>query len=185
MQLFPGPGIQVTMLTTFLSVMILAGPTYKPTGMSIQFTMSSGKKFVITTDPKGSPKTSAQIISLVKKKFYDGIRIHRVEDWVVQWGDPVTKKGNDQPGAGSGGSGTPLPFEDNPASFLKGVVGIASTGAKLGGDSQLFVVLRDSAFLDHSYAIVGKVTSGMDVVAAFKTNDQIKNAIVLSVKKHK
>jgi len=166
-------------ITTLIAATMLFGPQYNPTGPKLQFTMSNGKSFVIATDPKGSPKTTAQIVDLVKKKFYDSQRIHRVEDWVVQWGDPASKKGVDQPGVGSGGSGKDLPFEDNPATFAAGVVGIASTGSKVGGDSQLFVVLRDSSFLDHNYAILGKVVSGMDVVKAFKRGDTIKKATVL------
>ncbi|HMS56362.1 MAG TPA: peptidylprolyl isomerase [Fimbriimonadaceae bacterium] len=164
------------MLLTSLATLVIAQASWNPTGPKIVFTMGNGKSFTIQTDQKGSPKTTAQIVDLVKKKFYDSQRVHRVEDWVVQWGDPASKKGVD--GVGGGGSGKGIPFEDSKATFKKGVVGIASTGAKVGGDSQLFVVLKDSTFLDHNYAILGKVTSGMDVVMAFKRGDTIKKAVI-------
>lgn len=170
------------MLTLAPIAAVILGTQYNPTGPKIQFTLDSGKSFVITTDSKATPKTTAQIVSLVKSKFYDSQRIHRVEDWVVQWGDPKSKGGVDQPGVGSGGSGKNLPFEDNPASFLKGAVGMASTGAKVGGDSQLFVVLKDSAFLDHNYCLMGKVTKGMDVVMKIQRGDKIKSAVILKGK---
>ena len=164
-----------------LAAIVLAGP-YNPAGPQIKFTLSSGKSFTIATD-KAVPKTTAQIVDLVKQKFYDGQKIHRVEDWVIQWGDPKSKKGVDQPGVGSGGSGKQLPFEDNKASFMLGTVGIASTGAKVGGDSQLFIVLKDSAFLDHNYCLVGKVVNGMDVVMKVQRGDTIKSATVVTKKR--
>jgi cyclophilin family peptidyl-prolyl cis-trans isomerase len=171
------------MITTLLATLIMAPTAYAPSGPKLVFTMASGKSFTITTDKKGSPKTVAHIISLVKKKFYDGIRFHRVENWVVQWGDPASKKGVDQPGMGSGGSGGSIPFESNPASFTRGVVGIASTGEKVGGDSQLFVVTKDSTFLNGNYAVAGKVTKGMDVIDKVQVGDQIKKVKVVETKK--
>lgn len=170
-------------ITTIAAALLLAGP-YNPSGPRIKFTFTNGKSFVIATDPKGSPKTTAQIVGLVKKKFYDTQKVHRVEGWVIQWGDPASKKGIGGH-VGSGGSGTQLPFEDNPASFLKGVVGIAATDAKVGGDSQIFIVLRDSAFLDHDYAILGKVVEGMETVMKVQAGDTIKSATVVPAKKGK
>ena len=53
------------------------------------------------------PVTAQNFIDLVDKKFYDGLKFHRVEDWVVQGGDP---KGN-----GTGGSGKTIKLETKPA----------------------------------------------------------------------
>lgn len=142
-------------------------------------TFTNGKSFTIEVDAKNAPKTAAHIMALVKKKFYDGQRFHRVEDWVVQWGDPGSKKSLE---VGGGGSGKNMPFEAGKLSFKKGVVGIASTGAKVGGDSQLFVVRRDSTFLDGSYAAMGRVTKGMDVIMNLKRGDTIKSMKVVVTK---
>lgn len=170
-------------IVTIAATLLLAGP-YTPTGSKIRFTFTSGKSFVITTDPKGSPKTTAQIVDLVKKKFYDGQKVHRVEDWVIQWGDPASRNGIGGR-VGSGGSGKQLPFESNPASFMKGVVGIASTGSRVGGDSQLFIVLKDSEFLNGNYAILGKVTEGMDVAMKVTAGDTFKSATIVALKRKK
>lgn len=151
------------------------------TGPKIQVTFTSGKSFVIQTDAKGSPLTTKHIVELVKKKFYDGIKFHRVEDWVVQWGDPASKKGLNG-NIGNGGSGKPVKFEAGKISFLRGAVGMASTGSKVGGDSQIFVVRKDSSFLDGNYAILGQVVSGMDVIDKIATGDTIKSMIVMGVK---
>ena len=167
-----------SMVTTLCAIALLGQTSYAPTGAQIQVTMGNNKSFVITCDPKASPKTVARVTELVRAKFYDGIRFHRVEDWVRQWGDPTSRKSLD--GAGSGGSGKALPFEGSKVSFLRGVVGVASTGAGVGGDSQLFIIKKDSARLDGKYAVVGKVTQGMNVVDAIVRGDTIKTMRVLA-----
>ncbi|MCB8932172.1 MAG: peptidylprolyl isomerase [Chthonomonadaceae bacterium] len=60
--------------------------------------------------------------------------------------------------------------------FHRGVVGIASTGLQVGGDSQLFVIKQDRLYLWHSYAVLGKVTQGMEVVDAIQIGDRIQTA---------
>lgn len=157
---------------------------YRPTGPKIEVTMQGGKSFVITTDPKSSPLTVAHILGLVKKGFYNRQRIHRVEYWVTQWGAPESKtlpldvKGPDgklvtNDKVASGGSGKDVPFEMSHVDFYRGVVGVASTGLQVGGDSQLFILKKDWQRLFHSYAVVGKVTKGMDVVDGIKRGDRI------------
>lgn len=171
------------MITTLLAAALLgqASPdAFKPTGPKIQVTMSSGSKFVITTDQKGSPKTVAHVLNLVNTKFYDGQRIHRVESWVTQWGAPASKTEDlTKDSVLSGGSGKQLPFEESKWDFHRGVVGVASTGLQLGGDSQLFILKDDALRLYRSYAVVGKVTSGMDVVDAIKKGDRIRSMRVI------
>ncbi|HCE00228.1 MAG TPA: hypothetical protein DER07_04235 [Armatimonadetes bacterium] len=158
----------------------LLAPQEKIEGPRIEVLLQSGKAFVITMDAQNTPQTTKRIVELVKIKFYDGQRFHRVEDWVVQWGAPASRdKDLKDPEVGGGGSGRQLPFEAGKLSFLKGTVGIASTGRQVGGDSQLFVVKRDSEFLDGSYCACGRVTSGLPVVMQIKVGDRIKTMRVL------
>ncbi len=163
------------------AVSLLLAPGYQPHGPRIGVEVGGHRRFIITTDPKGSPATTRSILKLVKSGFYNGQRFHRVLDWVVQWGDPQSKvlpKGD--PRLGSHGSGHPLPFEDAGATFNRGVVGIASHGRKLGGDSQMFVLTKDAVYLNHDYAVLGKVTSGMNVVDRIKQGDTVVRMWVLS-----
>lgn len=161
---------------------------YNPHGPIIRVTMQNGGAFDITTDPVRSPKTVAHILTLVNSKFYDHQRIHRVEPWVTQWGAPASRnlpmlvKGKDgkmevNEKVGDGGSGRDIPvFEGaTDVDYLRGVVGIASTGLQVAGDSQLFVLKKDATRLWNSYAVVGKVTRGMNVVDAIKFGDRIKS----------
>jgi peptidylprolyl isomerase len=153
---------------------------YAPSGTRIEVVMENGGRFVITTDPKASPKTIRHILDLVDHKFYDRQRVHRVEYWVTQWGDPAsrTKPMND-PKMGDGDSGHRLAFEMSDIDFTRGVVGVASDGLQNGGDSQLFVIKSNRLYLYHSYAVVGKVTKGMEVVDRIKKGDRIKSMRVI------
>jgi cyclophilin family peptidyl-prolyl cis-trans isomerase len=154
--------------------------------------MSSGQSFDITTDLKTSPLTVKHILDLVRKGFYDRQRVHRVEWWVTQWGAPASKtepmdiptKQSDgstkmdlNPRVGDGGSGHDIPkFEEGAnVDFVRGIVGIASDGFQLPGDSQLFILKQDAFRLYRSYAVVGKVTRGMDVVGKIQRGDRIRS----------
>ena len=68
-------------------------------------------KVVIRLRPDWAPKHVAQIKTLVKRGFYDGIVFHRViPGFMAQTGDPT--------GTGSGGSDLPnIPAEFNPDAF--------------------------------------------------------------------
>ncbi len=155
---------------------------YSPKGPQIRVTLESGKYFIIATDVQKSPKTALHIMKLVKDKFYDGQKIHRVEDWVIQWGDPKSRQGVDVEGVGEGGSGKDIAFEESQVEFVRGIVGLASTGKKVGGDSQLFILTKDAVRLNGNYAVLGKVTIGMDVVDAIKKGDTVKKMVLLESK---
>jgi cyclophilin family peptidyl-prolyl cis-trans isomerase len=116
--------------------------------------------FEITLDSKQAPKTGGSFKSLADKGFYDGTTFHRiVSGFVIQGGDPK--------GDGTGGPGYSV-VEAPPKDLLyeKGVVAMAKTGTEPAGTSgsQFFVVTAEDAQLPPDYALLGKVTSGQDVV---------------------
>jgi len=116
--------------------------------------------FAFTLDLEDSPCTSASFAALVRKKFFDGTRFHRiVPGFVIQDGDPT--------GTGTGGPGYSV-VDAPPASarYTKGVVAMAKTGAEPAGTSgsQFFVVTAADAGLPPDYALLGKVTRGLPVV---------------------
>ena len=126
-----------------------------------------------------APKTVKQIGNFIEDGFYDAQHIHRVENWVVQWGDPLSKdlESNGRM-VGSGGSGKSLPFESNDVPMKRGVLAMASTGAGVGGDSQMFVLKNDGDWLQGSYCAFGAVVEGMEVIDSIQKNDAI-----ISIKK--
>jgi cyclophilin family peptidyl-prolyl cis-trans isomerase len=131
--------------------------------------------FAFALDLKRAPNASASIAFLAGRKFYDGTVFHRiVPGFVIQGGDPT--------GGGSGGPG--YSTVDKPpanASYKKGVVAMAKTGSEPAGTagSQFFVVTGADAGLPPDYAVVGKVTQGMDVVERIgKLGDQSEQPTV-------
>jgi cyclophilin family peptidyl-prolyl cis-trans isomerase len=116
--------------------------------------------FTIRLDPKQSPHAVASFVKLVQAKYFDGTVFHRiVPGFVMQGGDPT--------GAGTGGPGyTTVDTPPASASYTHGVVAMAKTGAEPAGTagSQFFVVTGDDIGLPPDYAIIGKVTDGLDVV---------------------
>jgi peptidyl-prolyl cis-trans isomerase B (cyclophilin B) len=126
--------------------------------------------FTIELDQKAAPKTTASLVALARDGFYDDTIIHRVVPaFVVQGGDPT--------GTGSGGPGYQTidrPPQD--AQYTRGVVAMAKAGTDPPGaaGSQFFVVTAEDAGLPPEYAIVGRVTAGMQ--STIQRIDQLGNA---------
>lgn len=124
--------------------------------------------------PDKAEKTCAQISRLINEGFYDSQHVHRVEDWVVQWGDPLSKDLEKNRGMlGGGGSGTKLPFEANDLDMKRGTLAMASTGQRVGGDSQMFILKKDGDWLKGDYCAFGKVIEGMELIDSWQKMDQI------------
>ena len=63
----------------------------------------------IETYPDEAPKTVEHIVALVQRRFYNGLRVHRVvPGFVVQFGDPQTRNMTRRATWGSQGSGSPI-----------------------------------------------------------------------------
>ncbi|NEU11448.1 peptidylprolyl isomerase [Methylobacterium sp. BTF04] len=109
-----------------------------------------------------APKHVAQLKTLIKQGFYDGLKFHRVMDgFMAQTGDP---KGN-----GTGGSSLPnIPAEFSSSPFRRGTVGMARSSEPNSANSQFFICLGDASFLNGQYTVVGVVSSGMEAVDAIK-----------------
>ncbi len=121
--------------------------------------------FTIQLNPEEAPVNVANIISLVKRNFYDNIYFHRVvPGFVVQTGDPR--------GDGWGGSGYSVPCEYSDLFYDRGVVGIAHAG-KDTGSSQFFVTHTPQPHLNGKYTVIGRVVEGMGVIDRLLMFDKI------------
>ncbi|MDQ3067308.1 MAG: peptidylprolyl isomerase [Actinomycetota bacterium] len=118
--------------------------------------------FTIELDQKLAPKTSASLVSLAENGFFDNTIFHRVvPGFVIQGGDPT--------GSGTGGPGYKTVDVPPPgAAYTEGVVAMAKAGFEPPGTagSQFFVVTGPDVGLPAEYAIVGKVTDGLEAVKA-------------------
>ncbi len=122
--------------------------------------------------PDLAPKHVAQIKTLVKRGFYDGIVFHRVIDgFMAQTGDPT--------GTGAGKSDLPnIPAEFSRAPFKRGTIGMARSQSPDSANSQFFICFGDAAFLNGQYTVIGEVVAGMDVVDKIKKGAKSDNGSV-------
>jgi peptidyl-prolyl cis-trans isomerase B (cyclophilin B) len=116
--------------------------------------------FTIELDLKAAPKASASMVALAQAGFFKNTIFHRiVPGFVIQGGDPT--------GTGQGGPGYSTVDPPPPdATYTKGVVAMAKTQTEAPGTagSQFYVVTGADAGLPPEYAVIGKVTDGLDTV---------------------
>jgi HEAT repeat protein/cyclophilin family peptidyl-prolyl cis-trans isomerase len=112
-----------------------------------------------------APLTSHNFVTLARKGFFNGLRIHRlVPDFVVQDGDPR--------GDGEGGPGYSIRDELNDLPYLRGTVGMALSGKDTGG-SQYFLTISPQPHLDAGYTAFGRVVKGLEVLDQLQQYDTI------------
>ena len=115
---------------------------------------------------KDAPVTVENFKTLVKKKFYSGLAVHRiVPETLVQTGDPFSRK-NDRSRTGTGGPGYTLPAEIRRKN-VRGAVAMAAlppalNPARYSNGSQFYILLRPQPELDKDYTVFGQVTSGLE-----------------------
>ena len=119
-----------------------------------------------------APITTKNFIDLANSGFYNGLTFHRVEPgFVAQGGDPK--------GDGTGGSEKRIPLEIVPElTHVKGALAMARTNDPNSATSQFYITLDEAHFLDGSYAVFGKVVSGMDVVEQIKVGDKMNKVTI-------
>ncbi len=128
-------------------------------------------RVVIELRPDLAPNHVKRIKELTRKGFYNGVVFHRVIDgFMAQTGDPT--------GTGMGGSGEKLKAEFNKEPHKRGALSMARAQDPDSADSQFFIVLADSNFLDNQYTVWGKVTKGMEFVDMIKKGDKGNNGAV-------
>ncbi len=122
--------------------------------------------FVMKLYPTLVPNTVENFRRLAEQGFYDGLKWHRVENWVVQTGDPT--------GTGRGGSDQNIALEINEKlSNKKGAVGMARSAHPDSASSQFYILRSDALSLDGNYAVFGYVVEGMDVIDKLEINDDM------------
>lgn len=118
----------------------------------------------VSLDGAAAPQAVSSTVSLVQKKFYDGLTCHRLTNggfYVLQCGDPN--------GDGSGGPGYSYgPIENAPADnvYKAGTIAMARQGNNAQSQgSQFFIVYEDTTIPSDQaggYTVIGHVTSGLD-----------------------
>ena len=129
----------------------------------VTITMKGGDKIRLELYPEIAPVTVNNFISLINKKFYDGLIFHRViKGFMIQGGCPD--------GTGMGGPGYSIKGEfaqngvENNLKHTEGVLSMARSMMPNSAGSQFFIMHKNASHLDGSYAAFGKVIEGMEVV---------------------
>lgn len=122
----------------------------------------------LTLDAEKSPVTVANFLRYVTNGQYDGTVFHRVVSGYIIQGGGFAKQGERLV---EKATGEPIKSEaDNGLRNVEGTIAMARTDASDSATAQFFINCRDNEMLDQSvaavgYAVFGRVTGGMEVVA--------------------
>ncbi|MDZ4405495.1 MAG: peptidylprolyl isomerase [Prosthecobacter sp.] len=134
----------------------------------VKIVMETSKGTIeLELDAAKAPISVANFVSYVKKGHYDGLIFHRViPDFMIQGGGftpDMQQKATDANIENEAKNGL---------KNVKGTLAMARTPNPHSASSQFFINLKDNSFLDYpgqdgwGYCVFGKVSKGMDVVAA-------------------
>jgi len=148
-------------------------PTSQPAALAagekrqIVMTTSMGE-ITLLVEADLSPIAVGNFVALAECGFYDNVIFHRIA--YMQDGTPFVIQGGDPTGTGTGGPGYKIKDEAVIGEYTRGVLAMARSAAPDSQGSQFFIVLDDGAQPPlesaRTYAILGQVTAGMDVVDA-------------------
>ncbi|MHB8718339.1 MAG: peptidylprolyl isomerase [Candidatus Dormibacteria bacterium] len=126
---------------------------------------------VLCLQPNLAPVTVNNFVTLARNHFYDGLKFHRVvPGFVIQGGDPK--------GDGTGGPGYSFADEPVKQAYVAGAVAMANSGPNSNGSQFFICTVDDTASLQPSYNLFGKVASGMNVVTAIQQGDVMTSVTV-------
>ena len=161
-------------------------------GMYADFQTDKGD-ILLKLEYENAPITVANFVSLAEgtntyveekykgKRFYDGLKFHRVvNDFIIQGGDP---RGN-----GSGDPGYKFEDEftmDDNGELLfthksAGILSMANSGPDSNG-SQFFITHKETPFLDGKHTVFGHLIQGQAVVDSIKQDDLINKIEIIRV----
>ena len=141
--------------------------TPAPTARFATVELEKGGTFTIELLPQLAPRWVANFVQKANAGFYNGLTFHRVEDWVVQGGDPT--------GTGAGGSSSIATEPTAARPFALGSVGVArGQDPRVSNDAQFFVVTKPADWLNNLYTLFGQVTEGMDTVLKIQRGDKMR-----------
>ncbi len=151
-----------------------SAPAHATAGSVATLTVETPKgTIVMRLEADLAPAAVGNFLALARCGYYDGVVFHRlVPGFVIQGGDGQFGKSTalDRNRVGQGGPGYTIDDDPITAPYGRGVVAMARTPQPHSEGSQFFIVLADTArpALEsaNTYAIMGHVTSGMDVVDA-------------------
>ena len=120
--------------------------------------LTDGRKMNLELYKEYAPKTVENFLSLIERKFFDGLCFHRViENFMIQGGGFTFDKRLIEKGGAANIKGE---FDangfPNPLKHTAGVISMARTMFPNSASSQFFICVVDTPHLDGQYAGFGK-----------------------------
>lgn len=159
---------------------------------------TSKGEIVVELFENEAPNAVANFISLTEKKFYDGVKFHRVlGNFMAQVGDPNSKDA-DPSNDGTGGPGYRIAcecYQKTARRHFQGSLSMAHAGKDSGG-SQFFITHRPTPHLDpgnvhpqtgqplNCHTVFGRVVKGMEIALALQPGDTLEKATVVRKRNH-
>lgn len=135
-----------------------------PVAVSRVILETSKGAIAIELNATAAPNTVRNFLQKVQSGAYANRIFHRVEDWVIQGGDPL--------GNGTGGDSMPTELSDQ--IFAEGSIGVARGGdVRVSNADQFFICTQECSWLTGQYTYFGKVIKGMDVAKNIAVGDKI------------
>jgi cyclophilin family peptidyl-prolyl cis-trans isomerase len=142
------------------------------------------QQVVIGLYDDAAPATVANFKQLCRKRFYNGMRFHRVfPSALVQTGDPKSRHGAADR-SGTGGPGYTIPGELG-RNHVRGTVAMSRLSdvvnpSKASNGSQFYVRLTPMPKLDGKYTVFGEVLEGLDVLDSISNQPSDSNDFPLA-----
>ena len=151
-----------------------SAPAPMAAGDAATVTLATTKgNIVINVTGSLAPHATGNFVALAACGFYDGVVFHRlVPGFVIQGGDGQFGRAPnvDTTQVGRGGPGYTITDDAVTTPYKRGSVAMARSSLPNSQGSQFFIVVSDGAApalsSANTYAIMGEVTAGMDVVDA-------------------
>lgn len=129
---------------------------------------------VVQLDAAAAPQTVSNFVFLARDGFYDGLTFHRVEQGLIQGGDPLAE--------GTGGPGYTVPAEIG-LPHIEGAIAMARQGDAVNPEressgSQFYICLQALPTLDGAYTVFGQVIAGLDVARQIEEQDVIETITI-------
>jgi len=153
-------------------------------GMYAEFTTNKGS-IICALEYEKTPITVANFISLAEgtntmvadthkeKKYYDGLKFHRViADFMIQGGCPL--------GTGTGDPGYKFKDEFDPSLVhdKAGILSMANSGPKTNG-SQFFITHKATPWLNNKHTVFGHVITGQGTVDSIAKGDTLQTVKII------
>ncbi len=174
----------IILLVILISTTIFAQDTKLENGLYAEMITNKGS-ILLQLEFEKTPMTVANFVALTEgknshvsekykgKRFYDGLKFHRViPNFMVQGGDPL--------GTGSGDPGYKFKdeFDDSLIHDKAGILSMANSGPTTNG-SQFFITHKETKWLNNKHTVFGHVIKGQDVVDLIKKGDVIETIKII------